>query len=346
MNFSKNITIWYKNNYRKFPWRKTKNPYYVLVSEFMLQQTKASQVVKYYLNFIQEFPNLEKLAEAEEKEVLKKWEGLGYYTRARNLHLFAKRLKKNQGFFFPSKYKDLIKYKGIGPYTGAAVASICFDEVVPAMDGNAYRVFARYLGIYKDITSMVTKNIFSILILKMMDKKNPGVFNQSIMDLGSTLCTPKRAKCLLCPVKNSCFSFKNGTVYELPVKNIKKKSIKNRFFYYIFLCDSNKNFGIHKRSDQDIWKGLYDFPLIVSEKSLTILEIRDKIWKKFKVYSEKIIYQVNHRITNQTLFIHFLNGKIISKRYLDKLFFIPNEKICDYPFPRPITLFLKNEKMI
>jgi len=133
MNFSKNITIWYKNNYRKFPWRKTKNPYYVLVSEFMLQQTKASQVVKYYLNFIQEFPNLEKLAEAEEKEVLKKWEGLGYYTRARNLHLFAKRLKKNQGFFFPSKYKDLIKYKGIGPYTGAAVASICFDEVVPAM---------------------------------------------------------------------------------------------------------------------------------------------------------------------------------------------------------------------
>ncbi|WP_185870585.1 A/G-specific adenine glycosylase [Blattabacterium cuenoti] len=356
MYFSKKIINWYKINCRKLPWRETKNPYYILVSEFMLQQTKISiKTIKSYLNFIKKFPNIKKLSQAEEKDVLKEWEGLGYYKRAINLHFFAKKLrKKNKTIdFFPKKYKDLIKYKGIGPYTGAAIASICFNEVIPAIDGNAYRVFSRYLGVDYDLTLSVSINKLKIFILKMMDYNHPGLFNQAIMDLGSILCKPKNAKCLLCPIKSSCFSFKNGTVYEFPVKkNIIKKSKKNRFFYYIFIYDHHKNLCIlNKRFSKDIWKGLYDFPLIESQKKLTINEIRYNVWKQFKLNFDTVIYKIKHKLTHQILLIQFLNCEITKKnfynnKYLEKFLFIPYEKICEYPFPSPIILFLKHEKMI
>ncbi|ACY40545.1 A/G-specific adenine glycosylase [Blattabacterium sp. (Blattella germanica) str. Bge] len=345
MDFSKKIINWYKKNHRKLPWRETQNPYYILVSEFILQQTRISKTtIKYYSNFIKKFPDLEKLAQAEEKNVLKEWEGLGYYSRARNLHSFAKELKKNN--IFPKKYKELIKYKGIGPYTGAAIASICFNEVIPAVDGNAYRVFSRYLGIYDDITSTATKNMFRILILKMMDYKYPGIFNQAIMDIGSVLCTPKNAKCFLCPVKDSCFSIKNDTVYKFPVKRIKKSILKQRFFYYIFMYDHDRNICINKRSSQDIWKGLYDFPLIESEKNLSVDEIHDKIWKKFRIIYSNTIYKIKHKITHQILYIQFLNCEILRNFHFQKFFFVPHYEIGKYPFPSPIVLFLKHEKMI
>ncbi|WP_185862216.1 A/G-specific adenine glycosylase [Blattabacterium cuenoti] len=348
MDFSKKIINWYKKNYRKLPWRKTKNPYYILVSEFMLQQTKVSQSIKYYSNFIKKFPNINKLARAKEKDVLKEWEGLGYYSRAINLHSFSKKLKNN---IFPKKYKELIKYKGIGPYTGAAIASICFNEVIPAIDGNALRVFSRYLGIFNDITSTKTKNTFRIIILKMMNSESPGLFNQAIMDIGSILCTPKKTKCLLCPVKDSCFSIKNGTVDKLPIKR-RIKSIKHRFFYYIFICDSDKNIYLNKRSKKDIWKGLYDFPLIESKNKLTIHEIIEKICKKFRliVSNIMIIFKIKHKLTHQILFIQFLNCEILQnlkkKIFFDNFFLIQHNKIGEFPFPRPIILFLKHEKMI
>jgi A/G-specific adenine glycosylase len=349
MDFSKKIINWYEKNHRKFPWRETKNPYYILVSEFMLQQTKVSQIIKYYLNFIKQFPSLKKLAQAEEKDVLKRWEGLGYYSRAKYLHLFAIKLK-NEKISFPKKYQELIKYKGIGPYTGAAIASICFHEAIPAIDGNACRVFSRYFGIYNDITSTTTKNMFRVIVSKMIDVEQPGVFNQAIMDLGSILCTPKHPKCLLCPIKNSCFSIKNGTVHKLPVKKI-KKFIKHRFFYYLFIHDQNKNICVNKRSTKDIWKSLYDFPLIESGKCLSIHEVDDRIWEKFRVFvSSTLVYQIKHKLTHQVLSIQFLNCKILQNLnkniFFDNFFFIPRNKIGEYPFPRPIILFLKHEKII
>ncbi|AGW86291.1 A/G-specific adenine glycosylase [Blattabacterium sp. (Nauphoeta cinerea)] len=307
MDFSKKIINWYKKNHRKLPWRKTTNPYYILVSEFMLQQTRVSQtIIKSYLNFIKKFPNLEKLAQAEEKDVLKKWEGLGYYSRAKYLHSFAKKLKNGKNFF-PVKYQELIKYKGIGPYTGAAVASICFHEIIPAIDGNACRVFSRYFGISNNITSSTTKNMFRIIVSKIIDFEHPGIFNQAIMDLGSILCTPKNPKCFLCPIKNSCFSIQNGTVHKFPVKKI-KKFIKHRFFYYIFIRDRNKNICLNKRFNKDIWRGLYDFPLIESKKNLSIHEIIDKIWKIFQiVIYNTSIYKIEHKLTHQILSIRFIN---------------------------------------
>ncbi|WP_341656466.1 A/G-specific adenine glycosylase [Blattabacterium cuenoti] len=350
MDFSKKIMNWYKKNHRKFPWRETKNPYYILVSEFILQQTRISQrTIKYYLNFIKKFPNLKKLAQAKEKDVLKKWEGLGYYSRAKYLHSFAKKLK-NDKKFFPKKYKELIKYKGIGPYTGAAIASICFHEIIPAIDGNAFRVFSRYFGIFNNITSTITKNRFRITVSKIMDFKHPGIFNQAIMDLGSILCTPKSPKCLLCPVQDSCFSIKNGTVYKLPVKKI-KRFIKHRFFYYLFICDHNKNICLNKRSNRDIWKSLYDFPLIESKQNLSIPEIIDRTWEKFRVRVYKnVIYKVEQKLTHQTLSIRFFNCEILQDLnkniFFYNFFFIPPNQIGEYPFPRPIILFLKHEKMI
>ncbi|WP_185869126.1 A/G-specific adenine glycosylase [Blattabacterium cuenoti] len=351
MDFSKKIINWYKKNHRKLPWRKSKNPYYILVSEFMLQQTKVSRTIKYYSNFIKKFPDLEKLSKADEKDVLKEWEGLGYYSRARNLHSLAKELKKNN--FFPKKYKELIKYKGIGPYTGAAIASICFNEVIPAIDVNAYRVFSRYLGIYDDITSTATKNMLRIVILKMMDSKYPGIFNQAIMDIGSIFCTIKNAKCLLCPIMNSCFSIKNNVVHTLPMKKIKKYVMKHRFFYYIFMHDRDKNICINKRYAQDIWKGLYEFPLIESEENLTSVEVNDRISKIFRiVFSNFIvsIFKIKHKISHQILFIQFLNCRstlyLKEKINCDNFLFVPYNKIKKYPFPSPILLFLKHEKII
>ncbi|WP_185873924.1 A/G-specific adenine glycosylase [Blattabacterium cuenoti] len=345
MVFSKNIISWYKINHRKLPWRETKNPYYILVSEFMLQQTKVCKTIKYYYNFIKKFPSLEKLAKSKEKDILKEWEGLGYYERAINLHSFSKRLKE-KSIIFPKKYKELILYKGIGPYTGAAIASICFNEVIPAIDVNVIRVISRYLGIYTNIRSNVTKNILKIFLLKIIDKNHPGIFNQAIMDLGAILCTTKKTKCFFCPLKTSCFSFKNGTVYKFPIKNniITKK---NRFFYYIFINDQYKNICIHKRYKKDIWKGLYDFPLIEYNKKLTFQKIKENFYKKFRVKINTILYQKKHQLTHQNLYIQFLNCEILKKnkkKYFKNYFFISYKKIKEYPFPSPIVFFLK--KMI
>ncbi|WP_238783764.1 A/G-specific adenine glycosylase [Blattabacterium cuenoti] len=340
---------WYKINHRKLPWRETKNPYYILVSEFMLQQTKVSKVIKSYLNFIKVFPNMEELALSEERKVLKIWEGLGYYTRAINLHFLSKKLVRN-GISFPDSYEELIKYKGIGPYTGAAIASICFNKVVPAIDGNAYRVFSRYLGIYKKKTEFTKENNnIRTSILKIMDQVNPGIFNQAIMDFGSMLCTPKKAKCSICPVRFSCFSFNYGKVYELPIKNVMNKYKKRRFFYYIFMLDNNHRICIKKRNEKDIWKGLYDFPLIEKGNKLSCQEIKNEIWKQFKLVTRTIIYQVKHQLNHQILFIQFLDCEILDntkKFFFDKFFFLPKEKIIKYPFPIPISRFLKNKKII
>lgn len=346
MDFSKKIINWYKNNYRDLPWRKTKNPYYILVSEFMLQQTKVSQVIKYYFDFIKEFSSIEKLAEAEEKDVLKKWEGLGYYSRAKNLHSFAKELIKKKDKF-PKSYKFLIKYKGIGPYTAAAIASICFKEVIPSLDGNACRVFSRYLGIDKNITYEKTKNVLRGIIVKMMKNcEDPGLFNQAIMDLGSIICTYKNPKCLFCPIKNSCFAAKNELVDKFPVKK-RKKCIIKRFFYYIILHDHKKNICVHKRSKNDIWKGLYEFPLIELKKNLhSHEEIRKTVWNEFNLIFNDIIYKIKHKLTHQNLSIQFLNCEIFQDKLIKKkkFFFIPYYKIKNYPFPRPIILFLKHNK--
>ncbi|WP_185865091.1 A/G-specific adenine glycosylase [Blattabacterium cuenoti] len=347
MNFSKKIINWYKKNGRKLPWRNTNDPYYILVSEFMLQQTKISQVLKYYLKFINKFSSINDLAKSKEEEVLKEWEGLGYYSRARNLLNFAKNIV-NIGF--PNKYEDLIKYKGIGSYIAGAVSSICFNEIVPAIDGNAYRFFSRYLGIYKNAYFFKSKK-FTKLVINIMDHNYPGIFNQAVMDIGSTLCTPRKYKCSLCPVSNNCFSKKNNKIYQLPLKMnkmIKNKSCK--FFYYFFI-NFQKKFFIKKRSiDNNIWKNLYDFPGIESNK---YLNFNDKISININDISIKIhgdFFEKKYNISNKIIFVKIYNCEIFKHNtesiFHKKNILISSKEIIKYPFPKPILFFFKYKKII
>lgn len=348
MNFSLKILDWYKNNCRDFPWRKTKNPYHILVSEFMLQQTKASKVLKHYSSFIKKFPNLNILSNASEKEVLKEWEGLGLYKRALNLHLFAKKIKKNENF--PKNQKKLIIHKGIGLYTSSAVSSICFNEIVPAIDTNVYRVISRYLLCNNSKYSNRRKEIFNFLE-KKIDKKFPGIFNQAIMDIGSILCTCKICKCNFCPIKNNC-KYKNSDnkkkIEFLLKRNYKKKYKK--FYYYLFFNLKNKIFL--KKISNKIWNGLYDFPLIISNKYFNIKFIFNKI----KVDSYHIIYTRKYIVSNINLLVTFINCKIkkvneeyillfLKKNFNEDIFIIPNNKIKFFPFPGPISHFLKYRKI-
>jgi len=239
MNFSKEIIRWYLQNKRDLPWRKTKDPYRIWLSEIMLQQTRVAQGLPYYEKFTEAFPTVYDLAKAEESQVLKLWQGLGYYSRARNLHYTAKDIVDNYNGQFPSTYKELLKLKGVGDYTASAIASICFDEVAPVVDGNVYRVLARYFNIDIPINSTAGVKKFKELAFEVIDHETPADFNQGIMEFGAVQCKPQSPYCIICPLHESCEGLKEQRVHMLPVK-LKKTKVKHRWFNYIVVV-SNQN---------------------------------------------------------------------------------------------------------
>lgn len=344
MNFSEILLHWYENQHRKLPWRETNNPYNIWVSEIILQQTRVSQGINYYVNFIKRFPTLDSLAQAGEQEVMKAWEGLGYYSRARNLHFTAKEIRKQNNGVFPQNYEELIRLKGIGTYTAAAIASICFKEPVAAIDGNAYRVLARHFGLYDDISVAKNQKKFMNLGRQIIHCTAPGDFNQAIMELGSTICTPKQAQCTTCPVNDSCFALQHKVMYQLPVKT-KKTIVKQRFFYYLFLF-SNQGIWIRRRTHADVWKGLYEFPLIQSDRAFSPNEVQEIMYNTFDALAAPIC-QLTHKLTHQSLHIEFWEGhdQENSKEKLKESELVPIDMLDQYPFPRPIALFLKDKKM-
>ena len=226
MNFSNTLVYWYLQNKRELPWRKSKDPYLVWLSEIILQQTRIAQGMSYFLKFADAFPTVHDLANADESTVLKLWQGLGYYSRARNLHFSAKYISSELKGDFPKTYKEIIKLKGVGDYTASAIASICFDEPTAVVDGNVYRVLARYYGISTPINSTKGIKEFKALAQSVIDESQPGVFNQAIMDFGSLQCKPQNPDCDSCPLSSSCVAFEKKTIQELPVKE-KKIKIKN-----------------------------------------------------------------------------------------------------------------------
>ncbi|XOD68013.1 MAG: A/G-specific adenine glycosylase [Flavobacteriales bacterium Tduv] len=343
MTFSETLLSWYETQHRKLPWRETHDPYYIWVSEIILQQTRVLQGMNYYVNFIKRFPSLDSLAQAGEQEVMKAWEGLGYYNRARNLHFTAKKIRQQKNGFFPQHYEGLIQLKGIGTYTAAAIASICFKEPVPAIDGNAYRVLSRHFGLYDDISVAKSKKRFMDLGRQIIHQTAPGDFNQAVMELGSTICTRKQAQCQKCPVNDSCFALQNKAVYQLPVKT-KKNSVKQRFFYYLFLS-SDQGIWIQCRRDADIWKGLYELPLIHSAQFFSPTEVQKAMYNTFDVLAAPI-YQLTHKLTHQNLHIEFWEGHAQknTKEKLEGFELVATDMLDKYPFPRPISLFLKNKK--
>ena len=272
MKFSNTLIYWQLQNNRELPWRKTKNPYFIWLSEIMLQQTRVAQGMSYYLKFTAHFPSVFDLAKADESTVLKMWQGLGYYSRARNLHFTAKQIANELNGEFPSTYKEIIKLKGIGDYTASAIASICFDEPTAVVDGNVYRVLSRYFGIKTAINSSAGIKEFKILAQTLLDESKPGTYNQAIMDFGALHCKPQNPLCETCPFADSCVALEKNLTKELPVKD-KKVKVRNRYFNFLVIKTNNNKTILSERKGKGIWQGLYQFPLIESETNIDKDEI-------------------------------------------------------------------------
>ena len=333
MKFSEKLIEWYRVNKRNLPWRLTKQPYKIWVSEIILQQTRIEQGEKYYYAFLKKYPNISELAKTNDEELLKVWEGLGYYSRALNMLKASRVVLNNYKGIFPSNYDDLIKLPGIGDYTASAISSICNNEVQPVVDGNVFRFLSRMFKIDLPIDKLKTKTYFKKLGFKLIDVVNPGDFNQAMMDYGSMICRPKKFQCHKCLFSSNCKAFNSNTVMLYPFKE-KRIKIKHRFLNYIFIITNDRKTLIKKRNGNGIWKNLYEFPLIETKKESSVNEIIKEIdFKYLKFISEK---KIKHKLTHQQLNISFFTFKV--SNFDDDLTDI--KALSNYPFPRPINKFI------
>jgi A/G-specific adenine glycosylase len=303
-SFANLILPWFKANFRDLPWRKSKNPYHIWLSEIILQQTRVNQGLPYFEKFLEQYPYIEKLANAPEEEVLRLWQGLGYYSRARNLHKCSKIIIDKYQGAFPDDYSSLIKLPGIGPYTAAAIASIAFEKPVPVIDGNVLRVCSRYLGIQEEIGSTSALQMISAFLNSEIDNIQPGNFNQAVMELGALVCKPGKPECLLCPLHTNCAGYNLGIASQLPVKKPKHEK-KNRFFNYLILKGDGMVY-MQQRNTKDIWKGLFEFLLIESDRLYTWSSLPEI--KKVSVKWKKCIYESElhkHVLTHQNIMAKF-----------------------------------------
>jgi len=346
-NRNKTIIIdWYHKHNRVLPWRQTKDAYYIWLSEIILQQTRVQQGLPYYNKFIKAYPSISKFAQAQESEILLLWQGLGYYSRARNMHATAKYIVKNHQGVFPSNYQEIRNLKGVGDYTAAAIASFAFDLPYPAVDGNVMRVIARLYGIEDDIASAKTRKAFTAIAQEMMGTSSPALFNQSMMEFGALQCSPKKPDCSSCPIQEQCVAYATNRVQELPVK-LKKVKVRNRYFNYLIIKNSENSIYIKQRTGKGIWQNLYEFPLIESSKSLNEAELLIEIHNQYTCESPIELkfrsLEIKHKLSHQLLHIHF---NILS---LNKL--IPNcqwyeispSHLSNYAFPEVIN---KNKKLL
>ena len=345
MTFAPKILNWYREHQRDLPWRQTRDPYKVWLSEIILQQTRVAQGMPYYLRFVEAFPTVHDLANAPEEQVLKLWQGLGYYSRARNLHATAKTVVEDFDGKFPDTYKGLKSLKGVGDYTASAIASFCFDAPEPVVDGNVYRVLSRYFGIDIPINSTEGIKYFKELAREVMDSENIRDYNQGIMEFGAIQCAPKKPSCLLCPLQESCVALQENKVDQLPVK-LNKTKIRNRYFNYLVLLDDDGNTILEQRRGKGIWQNLYQFPLIESERMLQAKELRPLINKNTMVPETQSLSLYNnepvvHKLSHQHLHTQFwiLKTSDILKEGT------PWKEIGGFPVPVLIADFIKTLKI-
>ena len=344
MEFSNTLVHWYLQNKRDLPWRQTSNPYYIWLSEIILQQTRVDQGMAYYYKFVQHFSTVEKLASASEEEVLKLWQGLGYYSRARNLHFSAKYIVNELGGNFPGTYNDIIKLKGVGDYTASAVASICFNESTAVVDGNVYRVLARYFDISTPINSTKGIKEFKILAQELIDVKISGTHNQAIMEFGARMCKPQNPDCEICPLNASCLALANNKLKELPVKE-KKIKVRNRYFNYLVIQTEDDKTSLVKR-EKGIWLNLYEFPLIeslepIDEKSIVEHEFFKELFNSLNVSIQ--LFNTNmlaHKLSHQHIYTNFW----VIKTPSSSKFKLNWSEINNYPVSTLIDNFLKQYK--
>ncbi|NNE03889.1 MAG: A/G-specific adenine glycosylase [Eudoraea sp.] len=309
MSFSKKILEWYDRNKRQLPWRNTKDPYPVWLSEIIMQQTRVAQGLPYFSAFISKYPSIFELAEAQESEILKEWQGLGYYSRARNMHETAQNIVRNHSGNFPGTYEGLLGLKGVGDYTASAIASICFDEARAVLDGNVYRVLSRYFDVGIPVNSTKGSKYFKKLADELIDIDNPGDYNQGIMELGAKVCVPANPKCEVCPISDGCLALARNTIGLRPVKKAKKK-VRIRYFNYLLIKDKSINTRMLQRGANDIWQHLYEFPLIETkapvDKASLILASKEKIGlKDYEIKGQLYPTDIVHKLSHQHLYTRF-----------------------------------------
>ncbi|NMM47081.1 A/G-specific adenine glycosylase [Marinigracilibium pacificum] len=342
-NFTDKLIGWYNEHSRSLPWRKTKDPYPVWLSEVILQQTRVEQGLPYYHKFIDSYPNIEDLAASSEEEVLRLWQGLGYYSRGRNLLKGAQQIVYERDGVWPDNYKELQNIKGIGKYIAAAIASFCFGEYVPVVDGNVYRFLSRYFGILEPINTGKSFRVFFEVAAELQSTANdPADFNQALMEFGAMHCKPRKPDCASCVFEAKCYARDKNSQELFPVKPKKKKSVTRNFHY--FLIKKENRFLVRKRGVNDIWQGLYEFPLIegeeLSNENLQTLPV------EIDMVKIKKLYEVKHILSHQTIFATFydiipVNDNVVKEERADYIGdWLLAEEIEEKPKPILIDKFL------
>ncbi len=325
-SFAETLISWYDDHKRDLPWRGETDPYKIWVSEIILQQTRVQQGWDYYHRFLDNFPNVKTLAEADEEKVLKVWQGLGYYSRARNMHAAAREIMAEHHGIFPQTYDKIRSLKGIGNYTAAAIASIAFHLPYPAVDGNVIRIVSRIFGICDDVTQPTVLKRITAICETEIDPAQPGVFNQAAMDFGAMQCVPHNPKCDECPFQSNCYAFKNNLTDTLPIKK-KKGESKHRFFHFTIYLSDNQTI-IEKRTSSDIWKNMYQFPLT---------ETDSEKWPEKPVFVTREV--LSHQIIHAAYYVK--NVKKLPKT-AENQSVIDFDEIEKLPMPKIMTLFLKH----
>jgi A/G-specific adenine glycosylase len=335
---------WYNDNKRDLPWRHSTDPYVIWLSEIILQQTRVDQGLPYFYKFLDAYPTVSDFASADEGEVLNHWQGLGYYSRGRNMHKTANMVMEDYAGYFPKKYEELIKLKGVGEYTAAAISSFSNNEARAVVDGNVFRLLARYYGINEPINTPKAKKLFTTLANEVIDSKNPAISNQAMMEFGSLHCKPKKPLCYTCPLQLNCFAFQKKLVDQLPQK-LKKAAVRERFFNYFVLIQDGEIL-LNKRGGNDIWENLHEFPMIETESCLELSELIKAQQVKDTFEDLQINYSVGpvkHLLSHQKIFAQFIVLDEKSKlNYMKETWFYTDiENLKSLAQPKLVFSFVK-----
>jgi A/G-specific adenine glycosylase len=342
MNFPDEIARWYLKNKRLLPWRDTTDAYVIWLSEIILQQTRVEQGMPYFHRFLEKYPDVKSFAAASEDDILRLWQGLGYYSRGRNMLKTARQVNEQYGGIFPVQYEQLIRLKGIGEYTAAAISSFAANEAKAVVDGNVFRALARYFGIDEPINSTKGKKLFQGIADEVLNRDHPGLHNQAMMEFGAMLCRPKSPDCKICPVREGCFAYKNDKIGELP-KKLKTVKVRDRYFNYLLITDGDKVL-MNKRDENDIWANMYDLPLVetssyVAPENVTeLLRTQELLGDTFRIlacYPAK-----RHLLTHQRIHAQFIHVDTQTIKLEQKYFFIEVKNINMLALSKIINSFL------
>lgn len=355
-DFGDRLNSWYDRNKRDLPWRNSNDPYKIWLSEIILQQTRVDQGLDYYLRFVEKYPTVFKMASASEDEIFKLWQGLGYYNRAANMISTARTIVEKHNGIFPGNRDELLKLKGVGSYTSAAIASMAFEEPVAVVDGNVYRVVSRVFGVKTPINTSAAKLEFDTIASDLLGKHPPGKYNQALMEFGALFCKPQNPDCEQCIFRSGCYAFENNLVKDLPVKKA-KTAVRKRYLYFFVLEIEDKDsefFYIRKRKSKDIWKNLYDFPLFESKEKIDPLDavsrstlLNADLNQNFRIKS--ISSEYTHILSHQKINAQFIR-LIVDKNFKingdNSLLLVNKNELLTYPVPRLIERYLKEQKII